>query len=86
MLVLILFFIRSFILRKESFPVELFNEALRNENSGNFEAAVITYESALSEANKTMFLAGLRYKIIGKLKVLHTILDYRKSLLFIRPE
>lgn len=84
MLVLLLLYIRSFILKKENFPVELFNEALRDENSGNFEAALITYKSALSEAEKTMFLTGLKYKIASKLKVLHTILDYRKSLLFIR--
>jgi len=83
---LIFAFIRSFILRKESVPVELFHEALRSENSGNFEAAVITYETALTEAEKTMFLTGLKQRISGKLKVLHTILDYRNSLRFIRQD
>jgi hypothetical protein len=67
-----------------SIPVELFNEALRNENSGNFEAALITYKYALTEAEKTLFLSELKYKISGKLKVLHTIIDYRNSLRFIR--
>jgi hypothetical protein len=86
MLMVVFFFIRSFILRKESFPVELFNEAQRNENNGHFEEAIITYETALSEAKKTVFLTELKHKIAGKLKVLHTILDYRKSLGFIRQE
>ena len=86
MLVLIFIFIRAFILRKESFPVELFNEAQRNENNGDFEEAIISYESALTEAKKTVFLTELKYRIAGKLKVLNTILDYRKSLLFIRQK
>ncbi|TMI62761.1 MAG: hypothetical protein E6H07_15250 [Bacteroidetes bacterium] len=86
MLVLIFIFIRAFILRKESFPVELFNEAQRNENNGYFEEAIISYESALHEAKKTVFLTELKYRIAGKLKVLNTILDYRRSMLFIRQK
>jgi len=86
MLVFILFFIRSFILRKGNFPVELFNEALKNENNGDFERAITGYKSALGEAEKTVFLTGLKYRIIGKLKVLHTILEYRNSIRFIRQD
>jgi hypothetical protein len=86
MLVFILFFIRSFIMRKGNLPVELFNEALKNENNGDFETAIGFYKSALDEADKSVFLTGLKYKIIAKLKVLHTAIDYQNSIRFIRQD
>jgi hypothetical protein len=52
MLLLIIFLFRSFFLRKKNIPVQLFFEGLRNENRGNFEAAVITYKTALDEVKK----------------------------------
>jgi hypothetical protein len=77
--------IRSFILWKKNIPVELFVEALRNENNGNFEEAVITYETALNKSKKIWFLSNsLENKIIEKIKVLHTIIDYKNNLRFIR--
>jgi hypothetical protein len=61
--------------------VELFVQALRNENSGQFEAAVTTYENALNEVKKVMFHDNnLKKRIIDKLKVLHTIIEYKNSL------
>lgn len=86
LLTLIFFFIRSLVLRKKSLPVTLYVEALRNENSGHFEEALATYENALMEAKKEKFQYGgsLKNKIIEKLKVLHTIIEYKNSLHFIR--
>jgi len=75
LITLIFFFIRSLILRKKSIPVILYVEALRNENSGHFEEAIATYENALME---------VKNKITEKLKVLHTIIEYRNSLRFVR--
>jgi hypothetical protein len=72
-------------LRKKNIPAELFLEALRNENSGNFEEAVVTYENALNEVNKTRFHGGsLKTRITEKLKVLRTIIDYENSQHIIR--
>ncbi|HEY6503725.1 MAG TPA: hypothetical protein VIZ28_07125 [Chitinophagaceae bacterium] len=80
----IIFLIRYFILRRKSIPAELFVTALRNENSGNFEAAVIVYESALDEAKKHRFNNGLQNKINRKLKLLHSVIEYEKNLRFTR--
>jgi hypothetical protein len=67
------------VLRKKNIPVNLFVEALRNENNGYFEEAVITYETALNEVNKIRFHGTLKNKIIAKLKLLHTVIEYRNS-------
>jgi hypothetical protein len=72
------------VLRKKNIPVKLFVEALRNENNGYFEEAVITYETALNEVNKIRFHGTLKNKIIAKLKLLRTVIEYKNSLHFIR--
>jgi hypothetical protein len=72
--------IRFYILRKRNISAELFLEALRNENSGNFEEAIVTYENALNEVKKVRFPDGsLKKRITEKLKVLRTIIDYENS-------
>ncbi|MEI9909273.1 MAG: hypothetical protein WDO71_06215 [Bacteroidota bacterium] len=81
---LVIFMIRTLILRKRNVPVELFLEALRNENSGHFEEAVITYENALSAVGKSRFNSYLRIRINEKLKVLRTIIEYKNNLHIIR--
>jgi hypothetical protein len=81
---LIILSIRFFILRKKNISVELYIEALRNENNGHFETAVITYETALNEVNKIRFHGTLKNKIIQKIKLLHTVVEYNNNLHFIR--
>ena len=76
--------IRSWFLQRNNMPVELYIMALKDENNGRFEQAVITYENALSEVNKTRFHTSLKNKIIEKLRILHTNIDYKNSLRFIR--
>jgi hypothetical protein len=71
---------RSLFLRKRNISVDLFVEALRNENSEHFEEAVINYECALQEAGKLRFHRNLKNKIIGKLKVLHTFIEYKNNM------
>jgi hypothetical protein len=83
-LFLIILLIRFFVLRKKNISVELYIEALRNENNGHFEAAVITYETALNEVKKIRFHSSLKNKIIQKLKLLHTVVEYNNNLHFIR--
>lgn len=84
LLTIIFILIRSFILRRKNIPVQLFNEALKNENSGYFEEAVITYETALNEIKKIRFHGTLKNKIIDKIKVLRTILEYNNNHRFIK--
>ena len=76
--------ISSMLINKKTLPVRLFIEAQKDENDGRFEDAVITYESALDEARKLRFHGSLRNKIIDKLKVLQTTIEYKNSFQFIR--
>ena len=71
--------ISSFFLKKNDLPVELFVEGLKNENDGHFDEAIINYENALSEVKKHRIHSNLKNRIIQKLKVLHTIIEYRKN-------
>jgi hypothetical protein len=54
-------------------------EALKNENNGQFEKAISTYEIALNGFRKNRSGANLRKKIIAKVKVLHTVIDYKNT-------
>ena len=76
--------IRSWVLQRKNIPVELYVKALQNENSGNFEQALISYESALEEVNKIRFHRNFKNKIIEKIKLLHTLIEYRNSFHLIR--
>lgn len=81
-LLVIGFLIRHFHMQKNNIPVKLFVEALRSENIGHFEAAEITYESALNEVKKIRFHNNLKNKIIEKLRLMHTIIEYQNGLGF----
>jgi hypothetical protein len=81
---IVILVIRSFVLRRKSVPVELFFKGLENENSGNYEEALISYESALNEVNKIRFHGSLKHKIIEKIKLLHTLIEFKNSFRFIK--
>jgi len=68
-----------FILKKKNIPVRLFTQALKNENNGHFEDAVVTYECALAEVKKIRFHNDLEKKIVEKLKVLNMMIEYDKN-------
>lgn len=75
-----LFLVVRFFLRKEkNLSDELFAEALRSENDGHFEEAVIIYQTALDESVKANSNKVLKNKIIEKIKLLHTVIEYNKS-------
>jgi hypothetical protein len=76
--------IRSLALRRKNLPVQLYVQALQNENNGNFEGALIAYESALKEVIKIRFHGSLKNKIIQKIKLLHTLIEHKNSFRFIR--
>ena len=80
MLILIFFLIRAIVLRKNIIPGKLFAEALQKENNGHFEAAIITYQNALDETKKIRLNTNTqKNKIIEKLKVLHSVLNYKEG-------
>ena len=76
--------ISSILINKKTLPVRLFIEAQKNENDGHYEEAVTRYESALEEVKKVRFHRSLKNKIIDKLKVLHTTIEYNNSFQFTR--
>ena len=80
MLILLFLMLRSYFMRKKNIQGQLFAEALRNENSGQYEQAVVSYTHALQEVKKGRFRnSDLKNKILEKLKVLHTAIEYQKS-------
>jgi len=83
-LLLLIPFVRFVILKKKNIPVSLFSLALKNENNGRLEEAVTTYESALVEVKKIRFHNNLQKKIIDKLKVLNTMIEYDRNCHFMR--
>jgi hypothetical protein len=83
-LLIVILLIYFFVVRKKNVPVGLFVEGIRNENNGHFEAAIINYETALNEVKKIRFNSTLKNKIIQKLKLLHTVVEYNNNLHFVR--
>ena len=75
---------RYFVLRRKSPALFLFISASKAENCGNYHEAIILYEKALSEVQKTRFHQNLKIKIIEKLKVLHTVEIYNNDQAFVR--
>ena len=85
MLLIMFILFRSFFQKGRNAPFELFTEALRNENSGHFEKAILNYETALGIVNKTRFHStSLKSKIVEKLKILHTVTEYHNNFQFRR--
>jgi hypothetical protein len=77
---LIFMLVRWIVSRKENVTVELFAEGLRNENRGDYEAALIAYENALVKVKKNRFNSnGMKNKIEEKLKVLNTVIAYKNN-------
>ena len=78
--VIIIIMIRWFVTHKKNVPAELFAEALRNENRGDYEAALIAYENALHEVKKSRFYShSMKNNIVEKLKVLNTVIAYKNN-------
>ena len=81
---IVVLFVRYLILKKINVSDRLFAEALKIENCGHFEEAVITYQTALDEVKKIRFHSSLEHKIAGKLKVLNTVIAYTNNARFSR--
>jgi hypothetical protein len=78
-------FLASFVyFRKKSVAVELFSLGIRNENCGRYEEAVTSYETALDECLKNRSRGDLKNKIIQRIKVLQTVLEYNKNFLSLK--
>jgi len=76
--------LRYFIQKRFSSTTQLYNKALRVENLGNYEEALLSYENALKEVKKFKFNRRLENKIVDKISVLRTTSDYLASQKFVR--
>ena len=83
-LMIAILFARFLILKKKNIPIRLFSLALKNENSGHLEEAIVNYESALLEVEKIRFHSELKKKIVEKLKVLKMMVEYDNNSHFTR--
>jgi hypothetical protein len=79
LLLVIIVVVRYFFIRRENTSINLFINALKDENNGLFEEAVITYETALLEVNKIRVHTVLKNKIIEKLKTLPAFIEYKNN-------
>jgi hypothetical protein len=79
---LLLLLLKNALGNRDSTAVSLYKAALKEENTGRFEAAIIQYELALLEAGKKGFDKSLISLINEKLKVLRTISRYEKEMYF----
>ncbi|HLI92769.1 MAG TPA: hypothetical protein VKU83_04145 [Puia sp.] len=75
---------RAFNQWKNPISIGLYVKGLRAENDGHFEEAITAYETALAQCKKLRFQQVFKNKIIGKVKLLHTLVDYDNSARYIR--
>lgn len=85
-LLLIILFLRALLSRKRNPSVKFFSAAQKFENDGDFEEALINYESALTEIKKEKLSKNLRIRIVEKIKVLHTVINYQKNLFYLSKD
>jgi hypothetical protein len=77
---IVVLLILRFIYQNRSMTSKSYAIALENENSGNYQEALNNYKIALGEVKKTKRNRDLRIKILEKIKVLHTVIDYHKGI------
>ena len=79
-LLVFVFLIRFFLIKRKRILIQLFTDALQNENNRHFEAAIINYESVLNEVKRKKFYGVLKNKVIEKIKLLHIIMEYKSNI------
>lgn len=76
---ILLYIVRTVIQKKRQTSFSLYVKALKDENSGNLDAALANYKSAYDEATKTRFQENMKERILNKMKVLHSMKGYNKQ-------
>lgn len=79
-LLIALFFLRVLFYSKKNISEKSFSIALQSENNGDYEDALLNYEIALVQVKKMKHNKDLKSKILEKIKVLHTVIQYQKNL------
>jgi len=64
---------------KKRNPVQLYSEGLRNENNGFYKLAVQNYECALIENRKLNISKKFDEKIVQRIKILQSTIDFERN-------
>ncbi len=67
------------VLRRKKSRTGLYSEGIRNENDGRYNLALHNYEDALNEIRKLRMKRSLMKTISGRIKILHTTIEYEKN-------
>ena len=74
--IVIIFFV---VAHKRSRHTQLYSKGMRHENAGDYNLAIHNYEDALNEIVKRKQDKEFASKIIQKIKILRTTIDYEKN-------
>lgn len=74
--VVIIFFV---VANKRTRHTRLYSEGMRHENAGDYDLAIHNYEDALNEIVKRKQDKEFASKIVQKIKILRTTIDYEKN-------
>ena len=64
---------------KRTRHTQLYSEGMRHENAGDYDLAIHDYEDALNEIVKHKQDKEFANKIVQKIKILRTTIDYEKN-------
>jgi len=78
-LVIIIIVVLLFARYKKNSHTELYKEGVRNENDGQYTLALQNYEDALSEIRKLKVDNKFGDKILERIKMLRTLIDYENQ-------
>jgi hypothetical protein len=79
MLIVLFFSIVLISYYKKNGHTELYREGARNENEGHYKLALQNYEDALTEIRKLKLDNKFGEKIVQRIKILRTLIDYEKN-------
>lgn len=78
-LALICLVVLIYLWHKQNAHTELYSEGVRNENDGQYEQALHNYEDALNEIRKLRLSKRFGTKIVARIKVMRTLINYEKG-------
>jgi hypothetical protein len=81
---ILLYCIRLLVGYQSNISTAFFIEAIKEENNGRYEEALVNYQSALDELERIHDHSSMKYRVIEKKKLMYTIIEYKKNSSFVR--
>jgi hypothetical protein len=82
--IILLYCIRFLVSYQSNIPTAFFIAAIKEENNGRYEEALVNYQSALDELERSHDFGSMKYRVIEKKKLMYTIIAYKKNSRFVR--